>query len=178
MCSIATGWRASIDARRAAGLPSRFLDRASLRERFGIARPAALLGYGNLAIDPRKATLALLSAAAAQSARIFAPVEIVDIDAKRRRGVTATAANGQRIHCRHLVFATGYELPNGVPHKGHQIISTWAIATVPQPRRLWPEQCMIWEASDLISICAPRRTAASSAAARTRNFPTRRRATR
>jgi len=46
------------------------------------------------------------------------------------------------------VFATGYELPKCVPSKGHQIVSTWAIATVPQPRRLWPEQCMIWEAAD------------------------------
>ena len=82
-----------------------------------------------------------------ESTKIFCPVEIVDIDAKRS-GVTATAANGRRIHCRHLVFATGYELPKRVPRKGHKIVSTWAIATVPQPRRLWPEQCMIWEASD------------------------------
>ena len=29
-----------------------------------------------------------------------------------------------------------------------QIASTWAIATVPQPRRLWPGECMIWEAAD------------------------------
>jgi glycine/D-amino acid oxidase-like deaminating enzyme len=27
------------------------------------------------------------------------------------------------------------------------VVSTWAIATVPQ-MRLWPEQCTIWEASD------------------------------
>ena len=54
----------------------------------------------------------------------------------------------QRIRCRHLVFATGYELPKRVPSKGHRIVSTWAIATVRQKRRLWPEQCMIWEASD------------------------------
>ena len=135
------------DARRAAGLASRFLDRKALRERFGIARSAALLGYGNLAIDPKRATLALLKAAAAANTRIFCPVDIVGIDA-RRSGVIATAGNGRQIRCKHLVFATGYEMPKRVPRKGHQIISTWAIATVRQPRRLWPEQCMIWEASD------------------------------
>lgn len=133
-------------ARRAAGLASRFLDRKELGERFGIQRSAALLGYGNLAIDPRRTTLALLKAASAQNTKIFCPVEIVDIDAKRN-AVTAVAANGRSIHCRHLVFATGYEVPKRVPNKGHQIVSTWAIATVPQ-RRLWPEQCMIWEAAD------------------------------
>ncbi len=135
------------EARRAAGLASRFLDGKELRARFGIAKPAALLGYGNLAIDPRKATLALLNAAARENTKVFCPVEIVNIDA-RRNAVTATAGNGRRIHCRYLVFATGYELPDCVPRQGHKINSTWAIATVPQKRRLWPEQCMIWEASE------------------------------
>jgi glycine/D-amino acid oxidase-like deaminating enzyme len=135
------------DARRAAGLASTFLEHRDLRARFGIGRSAALLGYGNLAIDPRKATLALLNAAAAQNTKIFCPVDIVDIAAKRN-GITATASNHRRIHCRHLVFATGYEFPKNIPAKGHQIVSTWVIATVPQKRRLWPEQCMIWESSD------------------------------
>ena len=135
------------EARRAAGLASRFLDRKQLRARFGIVRSAAILGYGNLSIDPRKATLAMLNAAAAANTKIFCPVDIVDIDEKRGH-VIATASNGRRIRCRHLVFATGYELPDCVPNKGHKIVSTWAIATVPQTRRLWPEQCMIWEASE------------------------------
>jgi glycine/D-amino acid oxidase-like deaminating enzyme len=128
-------------------LASTFLERGELRARFGIARSAALLGYGNLAIDPRKTTIALFNTAATHSTTIFCPVDIVNIAAKRG-GVTATASNGRRIHCRHLVFATGYEFPKHVPPKGHQIASTWAIATVPQKRLLWPEQCMIWESSD------------------------------
>lgn len=141
------GLRREHEARRAAGLASRFLDRRELRERFGIERAAALLDYGNLAIDPRKVTIALLNAATKKNATIFCPVDIVDISAKPR-GVIATASNGRQIRCRHLVFATGYELPKRIPAKGHRIVSTWAIATVPQHRRLWPEQCMIWEASD------------------------------
>jgi glycine/D-amino acid oxidase-like deaminating enzyme len=133
-------------ARRAAGLATLFLDRKALRGRFGIARQAALLSYGDIVLDPRKTTLALLRAAVALDAKIYAPVEVIGLDANRG-GVTATTNGGRRIHCRHLVFATGYELPDGVPHGSHKITSTWAIATVPQPRRLWPEQCMIWEAS-------------------------------
>ena len=135
------------EARKAAGLASRSSTAATLRARFGIARSAALLGYGNLADRSAPTTIALLNAAAAREHHDFCPVDIVDIVAKRR-GVTATASNGRRIHCRHLVFATGYELPKHVPHKGHHIASTWAIATVPQKRRLWPEQCMIWESSE------------------------------
>ena len=44
-------------ARRAAGLASRFLNRRALHDQFGIARAAALMGYGNLVIDPRKSAL-------------------------------------------------------------------------------------------------------------------------
>jgi glycine/D-amino acid oxidase-like deaminating enzyme len=135
------------DARKAAGLASRHLSGTDLRAQFGIARSAALLSYDSLLINPRQATLALLKAACARRTTIYAPVEIVGIDATKR-GVTATAANGRSIRCRHLVFATGYELPKHVPRRGHKIISTWAIATVRQPRRLWPGQCTIWEASD------------------------------
>ena len=134
------------DARRAAGLASRYLDRAALRTRFGLTRDAALLGYGNLILDPRKVTVALLNAAVAHKTRIFAPVDVEGIDAKRT-GVSAITTQGRRIHCRHLVFATGYELPKCVPRRGHKITSTWAIATRAQQRRLWPEQCIIWEAA-------------------------------
>jgi glycine/D-amino acid oxidase-like deaminating enzyme len=112
----------------------------------GIRRSAALLSYDALVLDPRRTTLALLKAACSRGAQIFAPTEIVDIEA-RRSGVVATAKNGRRVHCRRLVFATGYELPYGVPRKGRKIVSTWAIATPRQPRRLWPGQCTIWEAS-------------------------------
>ena len=66
----------------------------------------------------------------------------------KRSGVTATAANGRRIHSRHLVFAHRLRIAGTGAAPGHKIVSTWAIATVAQPRRLWPGQCMIWEASD------------------------------
>lgn len=35
-----------------------------------------------------------------------------------------------------------------MPRKGHSIISTWALATRPQARKIWPEGCFIWEASE------------------------------
>jgi glycine/D-amino acid oxidase-like deaminating enzyme len=134
-------------ARLAAGLASSYLDRKSLRERFGLSRSSALLSYDDLAIDPRETTLALLKAACSRKARIFSPCEIVNVEAGRR-GVVATAQNGKSVHCQNLIFASGYEIPDSVPRKGQKIVSTWAIATVPQKRLPWPEQCMIWEASE------------------------------
>jgi glycine/D-amino acid oxidase-like deaminating enzyme len=134
-------------ARRAIGLPDRLLSRKELKTRFGISRAAALLGYDNLVIDPRKAAHAMLASAVSNGARIFAPASIDHVDC-HSRSVVAHNDTGHTIRCRHLVMATGYEVPKSVPARGHKIISTYAIATVKQPKRLWPEQCMIWEASD------------------------------
>lgn len=139
--------RREAEARRAAGLETLFLGRAALKERFGISRQAALFGYDNLAINPRILTGALLNASQERDARIYAPVEIVDVEPKKTT-VVATTSEGRRIRCRKLIFATGYEFPKGIPPKGHRISSTWVIATPPQRRRLWPEECLIWEASD------------------------------
>lgn len=134
-------------ARQAAGLADRLLTRKELKERFGLARPAALLGFGNLVIDPRKAAHALLASAVKNGARVIAPVRIEDVQC-HARSATALTDTGYAIRCRDLVMATGYEFPNSVPTRGHKIISTYAIATVKQPTRLWPEQCTIWEASE------------------------------
>jgi glycine/D-amino acid oxidase-like deaminating enzyme len=133
---------------RAAVLPGRFLDHKELHEQFGIVRAAAILGYGNLVIDPRKSALALLHDASATGARIFSPMSIDGVRPDRG-GVTATAKNGSRVRCGHLVFATGYEVPHSIPRQHHKITSTWAIATVPQSKgKLWAGECCIWEASD------------------------------
>jgi hypothetical protein len=60
----------------------------------GIARSAAILGYGNLVIDPRKSALALLHEASAKGARVFARVSIEGVRPERV-GVAATAKNGR-----------------------------------------------------------------------------------
>lgn len=138
--------RREAQARNAAGLNTLYLTRGALKERFGIARAAALLGYDNIAVNPREMTARLLCEALDQGAEIYSPAEIVDIDCGRTR-IVATARAGQTIRCRHLVFATGYELPKDMPKNGHRISSTWAIATVRQKRKIWPEACLIWEAS-------------------------------
>jgi glycine/D-amino acid oxidase-like deaminating enzyme len=134
-------------ARRAAGLYADYLDVARLRSDYGLDRDAAIVSHDNLALEPRKLTSGLLRAAAARGARLHAPVEATRF-AHSATGVEVETAGGPVIRAGHVVLATGYELTAPVPVEGHRIISTWAIATRPQPRSLWPRQAMIWEASD------------------------------
>lgn len=134
-------------ARRAAGLPAIRLDRRTLKDQYGIRGDAGLLAFGNLAVDPVRLAAGHLRAAMARGARVFAPIEASAMETSRDE-VTVATAGGPVIRARHAVFCTGYELPEFVTTKRGRVISTYAFATPPQKRRLWPTRCMIWEASD------------------------------
>ncbi len=135
------------DARRRAGFNTTFLEQREVRERFGVRGRSALLSYDNFAADPRRLASGFLRAAVARGTRVYAPVEVTDIHATRTV-VEAGTKDGPAIRCHSLVYATGYEMPKAVRTKTHKIFSTWAIATRPQPRALWPTRCFIWEAAD------------------------------
>lgn len=143
----ADGLAREADARRRAGFEVELLKPAAVLERYGIKGRHALIGFGNYSADPRRMTLGYLNAAIARGARLYSPVDICDIDA-REDGVTLHSARGPEIRARHVVMATGYEMMKGIPRKGNRIISSWSIATRPQPRAIWPTAAMIWEAAD------------------------------
>ncbi|RPJ45856.1 MAG: FAD-binding oxidoreductase [Betaproteobacteria bacterium] len=134
-------------ARKEVGLRSRFIDAGELRALTGIERPGALLSSGAGEVDPVALVAGLWRSAQSRGVRIYAPTEVVDIDAGRA-GVTLTTADGHEVRARHAVFATGYELVKLVKPRRYKAISTWAMATAPQPERLWPSRCLIWEAAD------------------------------
>jgi glycine/D-amino acid oxidase-like deaminating enzyme len=135
------------EARRRAGFNTTFLAQREVQARFGVRGRSALLSYDNFSADPRRLTAGFLNAAVARGVRVYAPVEVDGIHATRG-GVEAGTKEGPSIRCQALVFATGYEKPQAVRAKDHRIFSTWAIATRPQPRALWPTRCFIWEAAD------------------------------
>ncbi|MBB6413129.1 NAD(P)/FAD-dependent oxidoreductase [Mesorhizobium sangaii] len=139
--------RDEAEARRQAGIAATYLTAVPLAEKFGIDREGAILSHGNIALDPRKLTAGLLLKAAERKARFHAPVEATAIEDSADEVVVATR-DGPTVTARHVVLATGYELVDIVPTAAHRIISTWAIATRPQPRKIWPGAAFIWEASD------------------------------
>ncbi|MBZ9708951.1 FAD-binding oxidoreductase [Mesorhizobium sp. ESP7-2] len=139
--------REEAEARRRAGIAATYLTPRPLAEAFGIDRSGAILSHGNIALDPRKLTAGLLLRARERKARLYAPVEAAAIKDSADEVVVATR-DGPAITAWHVVLATGYELVDIVPAAAHRVISTWAIATRPQPRKLWPGAAFIWEASD------------------------------
>ncbi|PWJ93994.1 MULTISPECIES: FAD-binding oxidoreductase [Mesorhizobium] len=139
--------RDEVEARRLAGIGATYLTPAPLAETFGIDRDGGILSHGNIALDPRKLTAGLLLKTLDRKARFYAPLEATAIEDSADEVVVATR-DGPTITAQHVVLATGYELVDIVPAAAHRIISTWAIATRPQSRNIWPQAAFIWEASD------------------------------
>jgi glycine/D-amino acid oxidase-like deaminating enzyme len=142
----ADGLRAEGAARRRAGFEVAYLTARQVEARFGISGRAALLGFDNMSADPRSLAAGFLNAAIGRGSRLYSPVEIDEIESDTH-SIAAQTETGQVIRAKTLIFATGYELPKRVPRMGHTIASTFVMTTKPQPRALWPERCLIWEAS-------------------------------
>ena len=143
----ATALAAECRQRRAIGLPSEFLAHAQLRAYAGIDRDAALLSDGAADVDPTLLTVSLLRSAIANGCRLFTPTQLAEV-APLHNKVEMVTADGIELEAKALVFATGYELADGIPTAGHRRTSTWAYATPPQPDRLRGNGDLIWEASD------------------------------
>lgn len=129
--------------RMKAGLPGDFLDHGMLLDSFGIARAGALFSAGAADADPVRLADGMLTAAVKRGARLF-EAEATAFEAAGRT-VSVRLANDREIEARAVVLATGYVMPDIVRSTVHQVSSSWAIATTPQPQNVWNSDALIWE---------------------------------
>lgn len=130
--------------RTGAGLQCRWLSRSELGERYGLKAHAALETNQAASVDPVRLARAVLRRAALGGAVVCA-----------RTAVTHWAPEGDRIRVSTtggtcstgaVVFATGYELPEGVPTGVVSLHSSYALVTQPASE-LGPLRngALIWE---------------------------------
>ena len=139
---------AEAEARAALGLESRYLGPAALREAYGMERTGAIVSEGSASADPARLAAGLLRRAITDGARVYSPVEALDVIGDPD-GVTLTTSPGHAVRARKVIFCCGYEFPKGVPTPGAKVISTWALASKPRARcPKWLRDMLVWEASD------------------------------
>jgi glycine/D-amino acid oxidase-like deaminating enzyme len=131
--------------RERAGLPGDFLDHAHLLDHFGIARAGAIVSPGAADADPVQLAHELLKTAVMRGARLF-DGEAAEFESGGA-SVCVRLDNGREIEARSVVLATGYVMPDIVHSSVHSVSSSWAIATTPQPDRIWRDGALIWEHS-------------------------------
>ena len=144
------GATASLEAeaaeRQRRGFPAEFLDRATVESRFGIhAQHGALVAGSGAQLDPLRLTIALLQRAARRGARLASHTAVTGME-HVSRGLILRTSRGMSIRARHVVFATGYEMPPDLPRGLVHLSSTYALATqrvdaMPE----WLERVLLWE---------------------------------
>ena len=134
-------------ARQKFGLRSAFIDRQHLHRLTGIDKPGAVLSQGNGEANPVQLVAGIWHHFLKRGGRMVANVEVTKVEQTRSR-VRLKTKDGHSITAKYAVFCTGYELMKFARPKGYKIISTWAMATRPQPERIWPSKSLIWEAAD------------------------------
>jgi glycine/D-amino acid oxidase-like deaminating enzyme len=129
--------------RERAGLPGHYLEHARLLDTYRIARAGAIVSAGAADADPMQLARGLLKLAVGRGARLF-DGEAVAFDAAGH-SVVVGLENGRQIEARSVVLATGYVMPAIVHSAVHNVSSSWAIATTPQPQNVWKDGALIWE---------------------------------
>ena len=129
--------------RTRAGLPGDFLDHGTLLDSFDIASAAAIISSGAADANPEQLAHGMMGAAIARGARLF-EADAVAFDSAGR-SVNVRLGNDRDIEARTVVLATGYVMPDIVRSSVHEVSSSWAIATVPQPQNVWNDGALIWE---------------------------------
>ncbi len=135
------------EARRAAGLPSEWLNADTIATRFGVAPRAGLVSGDSFAVDPVRLTFAMLDRARLHGASVTWPCDVAAID-----GCTLLTGQGTLTADR-IILATGYERPELFLPPAFSLISSFAIATAAGTAPLWREDAMIWEAADPYLYC-------------------------
>jgi glycine/D-amino acid oxidase-like deaminating enzyme len=131
--------------RERAGLPGDFLDHRTLLDIYGIARAGAIVSPGAADADPMQLARGLLRVAVARGARVFNG-EAIEFDTTAR-SVGVELKNGRQIEAQSVILATGYVMPAIIHSTVQTISSSWAIATRPQPLKVWKDGALIWENS-------------------------------
>lgn len=139
---------AEAEARAALGLESRYLGPQALRDAYGMERTGAIVSEGSAGADPARLAAGLLRRAATNGARIWSPVEALEVIGDPD-GVTLTTDAGTAVRAKKVVFCCGYEFPRVVPTPTAEVISTWAMASRPRAScPPWLTDMLVWEASD------------------------------
>lgn len=134
-------------ARHRAQLPGEFLSAAELRSRYAINRTGAILSPGSAVANPMQLATGLLKRAISNGAKIYSPIAIQEVLATQHGAVLDSGEHF--IEAKKAIFCTGYELLKGIPEKGTEITSSWAIATRPHAAfPNWLNNTVLWEASD------------------------------
>jgi glycine/D-amino acid oxidase-like deaminating enzyme len=135
------------ELRRQHGFKVTWLKPEDLQKRFGFERPGAIRSQDGAQVDPYRLTYQLLMQGHRKKLRVHDRTEITDYDLRARSAVLRTD-RGFSLRCKHVVFATGYEVAEILSRKIVTLRSTFAFVSEPFECSPWLGECLFWERAD------------------------------
>ena len=130
--------------RRRHGFELEWMEAAELSKQFGIAAPAALLTAMAADTDCYLLTHHLHQYNMRRGLRIFDRTELVSAD-RIGGGFRVNTANGARVRCRYIIYATGYEAAKRLQLRRVKLKSTFVTISesFSAPPPYWPGDVLI-----------------------------------
>jgi glycine/D-amino acid oxidase-like deaminating enzyme len=146
--SHARALRAEHRLRARAGLRAAWLEGAALRRTIGFEAAAAIRTRGNAQLDPYRACIGLMRAAASAGAHVFERSPVTAI-VPSKRDVVVRCAHGT-VRASRAIVATGYATPYFKPLDARfRMFTTYVVATrrltPAERRRIGLNQVMLWD---------------------------------
>ena len=139
--------RAELEARRDIGLACEWLERDTLREKFGCHRPGAILSALGAQVDPYRLTRALFAGCGRHGVRLFARTKVKQIE-EDADTLRLRCANGHVVTAAQVVVCAGYESLAFLTEDIADVNNTFALVTEPLTRHEWLATLpLIWESA-------------------------------
>lgn len=137
------------EIRRKYELPVEFLDKKELLKKYGIKAPASLENNVSAQIDAYKAATHLIDYHMRKSdLTVFTHTEIEKYK-ETTQGYELITTDGNKIKCKNVVIAAGFEAGRFLPKQIMDLTSTYAIISQPVDEKyIWHERSLIWETQE------------------------------
>lgn len=133
------------DIRKQYKLPVEYLDKKTLKARFGIERDSALYNKSSAQVDAYTLSRQLLQYHIRHSGlEVYSYTEIRKID-HNKKSITLTTDRAYKINSKKMVCAPGFESEFFLKEKVMNLNSTYVFVSKPVLSKLWPEACLVWE---------------------------------
>ncbi len=133
------------DLRKQYNLPVEFLNKKTLKKRFGIDRDSALYTDSSAQVDAYMLCRQVLQYHMEHSGlEVYSYTGIKKVE-QQKNGIRLLTDRGHEINAKKMVCSPGYESEFFLKEKVMKLNSTYVFVSKPVLSKLWPETCLIWE---------------------------------
>lgn len=133
-------------ARRDVGLPVEFLNKSALLNNHNLKGYGALKNYSSAQMDCYKGATGILEYHMKKhELKVYTPVDVVNYH-RINNGYELVTTDGNRIVCKYLIIAAGFEAGKFLPKNIMDLNSTYVAISQPVPAEyIWPQRCLYWD---------------------------------